>query len=685
MSDWLKGLNPEQARAVMHNYGPLLILAGAGSGKTTVLVARTGRLISETIAPAHQICVLTFTNKAARELKHRVAVRVGPAAKGLWAGTFHSFGLQILRRFHQHLGLSSHFGVMDQSDCQAILRDLLKEVRNASKDRFDLETLLEKVNQRRLGKTPHHGVTDEYDEMAEWLFPRFVAKLKVLGVVDFEGLLLGPLQLFNEKPEILAKIQQEFSQVMVDEFQDTNELQMDLIRKLVLPHHNLSVVGDDDQSIYGWRGAEVRNILNFPHEFANCEVIKLERNYRSTPEILRIANAVIAKNQNRHGKVLRSDKNSNAEVLPEVFFLENEDEEADFVVSEIQHFMRMGFAHRDIAVLFRSNSQGALVESSLRRAQIPYAISGGSSIFDRKEVKDIMSYLQQAVAPNEVSLRRIINVPPRGIGDSTVEKIEQHAHEKKISFLQAFREPQEIDLPEKTQEALMDLNGYFQHFIQRLFARFDEIPNPADPAGGKVSQGPGERLLEMLMELGYKSYVQGSAAHAKSAENKWIVVEIFARVFESFLKKRRYDLPSVKEFLDAMNLRDDLTEEADHEKVQLMTLHASKGLEYPVVILIGVEEDLLPHKTLGLNIDEERRLFYVGVTRAKKHLVMSRCQQRKRHGAVRPMAPSRFMLEIPQGTYREFPLGSRPVTGQAREDLVSSFLAKLNSKNDLQK
>ena len=387
MSYWTQGLNPEQAKAVEHNFGPLLILAGAGSGKTTVLVSRTGRIISERVAKAQEICVLTFTNKAARELKHRVSVKLGAQGQGLWAGTFHSFGLQILRRFHKHAGLSPYFGIVDQSDCNSVIKDLLKDIKNSTKEKFDVDKLLNMINDRRTGTALKVEGEDEYHEMVEMLTPKFNKRLEMLGVVDFEGLLIKPLQLFKEHPDILEKVQNSFSQVMVDEFQDTNRLQMDLIHQLVKSHNNISVVGDDDQSIYGWRGAEVKNILNFPREHKGCEVIKLERNYRSSSEILAVANAAISHNKNRHGKILKPQSAENTGVKPEVFILDREEDECEFVVTEIQHFMRQeACKYQDFAILYRSNTQGGLIESSLRRANIPYTISGGTSKIGRAHV-----------------------------------------------------------------------------------------------------------------------------------------------------------------------------------------------------------------------------------------------------------------------------------------------------------
>lgn len=665
--DWLKGLNPEQQKAVKHNYGPLLILAGAGSGKTTVLVSRTGRMISERVAQASEVCVLTFTNKAARELKHRVKAKLGHAGEGLWAGTFHSFGLQILRRFHKHAGLSPHFGIVDQTDCNAVLKELMKDIKNSGKDKFDVDKILSMINDRRSGMAHTHEGFDEYHEMVEVLAPKFAKRLEHLGVVDFEGLLIKPLQLFKEHPEILEKVQSQFTQVMVDEFQDTNRMQMDLIQQIVKTHNNITVVGDDDQSIYGWRGAEIKNILNFPHEHKKCEVIMLERNYRSSGEILAVANAAISKNKNRHGKVLRAEAAKNTGDLPEVFILEREEDECEFVVSEILHFQREGYKLKDFAVLYRSNTQGGLIEASLRRAGIAYTISGGTSIFDRKEIKDIMAYLKQSFSPNEVSLRRIINVPSRGIGDTTIEKLTEFSQKRRVSFLDACRLWKDAEIPEKTGEAIEDLLGFIEYL-------------PTHILDFNVGSSPGAKLVELFAQLGYKDYVQATAADPASAEKKWVVVEILGRILDSYLGRRAHEVEYIKSFVDSMMLREDHNEEEDQNKVQLMTLHASKGLEFPIVILAGIEEDLLPHKNLGSDIDEERRLFYVGVTRAKSRLVMSRCQQRKKNGVVRPSVPSRFLLEIPTELYKEYPLGARPVSGQAREDLVASFLSKLDTK-----
>ncbi len=663
---WLAGLNPEQMAAVSHNEGPLLILAGAGSGKTTVLVSRTGRLIDERVAQAAQIAVLTFTNKSARELKHRVQAKIGDRAKGLWAGTFHSFGLQLLRKNYKKIGLSAHFGVLDQSDSQALVKELVKNIRNASKDKFDAAKLINLINLLRAGKSLPVGDLVEYHELAEVLTPQYEARLKVLGVTDFEGLILEPLRLFKNHPEVLESVQNQFLQIMVDEFQDTNLEQMKLIRAISEKHQNLTVVGDDDQSIYGWRGAEIANILNFPSDYKNCAVIKLERNYRSTTSILDLGNSVIAKNKKRHGKILKSTKGDQLNDKPEVFVLENEDDEADFVVREIQHLRAQDLKFSDIAVLYRSNTQGGFIESALRRGQIPYSISGGTSIFDRKEAIDWLAYIKQSIWPDEVCLRRIINTPPRGIGDQTLEKLAEYAEKHSQDLETACKNWRETEISEKQGDTIEAFLRWLWVFPQRLLD--DET------LGATIS----ERFEKLVRESGYRDHLAKMSNEGHIFEKKWQVIEIVGRILESYIKKREPALSTLKDFIDAMMLRDDTSDNDDKDQVQLMTFHASKGLEFPAVLLVGIEEDLIPHKRLGSDIDEERRLFYVGITRAQKKLVMTYCQQRKKMGVVKPVFSSRFLREVSENLYTQYEHGARPVSGLARESLVSDFLKKLN-------
>ncbi|MCC2678052.1 MAG: ATP-dependent helicase [Pseudobdellovibrio sp.] len=666
--DWFKDLNPEQCEAVAHNYGPLLILAGAGSGKTTVLVSRTGRMIDENIAPAAKICVLTFTNKAARELKHRVQLKVGPKAKGLWAGTFHSFGLQLLRKNHKRAGLGPHFGILDQGDTNSLIKELLKEVKT-SKEKFDADKIGNLINLIRAGKSLPPGMLEEYHEIATVLAPRYEKKLKTLGVTDFEGLLLEPLRLFHTHPEVLEGVQNHFSQIMVDEFQDTNQEQMKLVHALSAQHKNLTVVGDDDQSIYGWRGAEIKNILDFPHTQENCAVIKLERNYRSLSGILDLGNEVISKNKKRHGKILRSTKTEMPDEKPDVFVLENEDEEADFVVREIRNSRTQNYSFRDVAILYRSNTQGAFIESALRRDQIPYSISGGTSIFDRKEAKDWLAYLKQALAPDEVSLRRVINTPPRGIGETTLDKLTEYSDAKDIGFVEACKQWREAGVAEKTGEAIDNLMKWIWTFPSRLLED--------DSCGKTIS----ERFMFLVRESGYRDFLAQTSPEGAVFEKRWQVIEIVGRIIESFVMKREVAVSTLKDFIDAMMLKDDGDDDNEKNEVQLMTIHASKGLEFPVVILVGVEEDLLPHKRLGGDLDEERRLLYVGITRAQKKLSLTYCRQRKKMGVIKPVFASRFLTDCNKALYNLHEHGSRPVTGEAREQMVSDFLKKLNEKN----
>ncbi|MBX3019588.1 MAG: UvrD-helicase domain-containing protein [Bdellovibrionaceae bacterium] len=660
MSDFRTGLNPEQVKAVEHRDGPLLILAGAGSGKTTVLVNRAGYLIASGV-PAKDLTVLTFTNKAARELKHRVGVKLGKVAKGIWAGTFHSFGLQILRQYHVKAGLPERFGIIDQTDSQAVLKDLMKTLTVAGRDKFDMDKLLTLVNDLRLFGKFKSVVESEYQVVAEALLPKYLKRLNHLGAVDFEGLLLEPLELLKKHPDIQEKVRAKIGYLMVDEFQDTNATQMKLIDAVLGEHRNLCVVGDDDQSIYGFRGAEVSNILNFPKRYAPAEVIRLERNYRSSGQILNLANAVIAKNSNRHGKVLRSEARGKGSQIPELFRYESEEIEAETVARELRKLISEGRKPRDLAVLYRSNSQAAAVEAILRQEQVPYSVSGGTSIFDRKEIKDVLAYLRAALFGTDLSVRRILNTPSRGIGETSFDRLDEYAKEKKVPFMRALQFWQEAGVNENTGAAI-------DGFVQMLHEMPDAI----------LTETPAESLLQFLDQIGYRKAVYDSSTEASSGEKKWNLIGIFARIMERRLLKDGISRGGLSEFIDQMELRDDGSD-SDADEVSLMTFHASKGLEFPVVYLIGVEEDLLPHRTLGQDVDEERRLFYVGITRAQEKLILSYCQARRRYGAPRPVSPSRFLLEIDQKLFEKFEDGVRPWTEGEHEKRIADFLNSLTA------
>jgi DNA helicase-2/ATP-dependent DNA helicase PcrA len=668
---FLENLNPEQRAAVLHVEGPLLILAGAGSGKTTVLVNRTGRLIAVNGVHSTRICVLTFTNKAATELKHRVAARLGARGKGLWAGTFHSFGLQLLRKYYKEAGLPQKFGILDAGDARSLVKELLRDFNLSGKTDFDAEKLLSLMSGWR-ERGQKHATTDfDYDICTEWLLPKYMRKLRLLGVADFDDLIAKPLELIEQHETIRDDLQGAFDYLMVDEFQDTNAMQMRLIQALVESHRNIVVVGDDDQAIYGWRGACVSHILDFPHLYKGCRVVRLERNYRSTPAILEVANSVIQQNTTRHGKILRSEKQDGDAILPEGFVFETEEDEADGIAADILNLNREGYAYKDIAVLYRSNSQGALLEASLRINNIPYSLSGGTAFFDRRETKDLLAYLRCALRPHEVAYRRIINTPLRGIGETSLDKIATLATEQGLSFHDAAVRWREL----KIQPAIGERIDEFHRVLEGLIDKLLKVP---------VGQTIGDRFLEIATEMGYREYVFAQHRDPKAGEKRWMVIEIFSRVLTSFANQGGLNPKMIREFVDAMELRDVIDQNDDQSvsEVQLMTLHACKGLEFPAVYMIGLEEDLIPHKLLGTDISEERRLFYVGLTRAQRRLILSRARQRRRYGRLAPSSPSRFLLEIPAPMIQQYEAGLRPCTEVNRKSMLEDLFRKLDSNRE---
>ena len=664
MSKWLDHLNPEQQAAVSHDHGPLLILAGAGSGKTTVLVSRTGRLISDRLTTADRICVLTFTNKAANELKHRVAKKLGGQAAGkVWAGTFHGFGLQFLKENWQEAGLPRKFGVIDGGDAQAVLKDLLRDHQAYEKEKFAPEKVLAKISILRENGFKEKFLDDTLESvMATVLAPKFVKRLRQLGVVDFEDLILRPLQMMKQSSMLREKMQGRYDFVMVDEFQDTNNTQMGLIHELTASHGNIGVVGDDDQSIYGWRGAQVKNILDFPKRYKDCKVIRLERNYRSSSSIIGLANSVIANNKDRHAKILRPGLSEVGE-KPELFVFDNEEFEVDQVVTELMEFHKKGYRWRDMAVLYRSNSQGGLMEGGMRRMQVPYKLTGGTALFDRKEAKDCLAFIRSSLWPTEVSFRRVINLPPRGVGDKTLEGIE--ALSDKMDFFQKARVWAKSNPDERSAIAILEFFQFLEDLKEQLV----------------TSTLSAEEVLNAeLRRIGYRDMMNHLYRDSNASEKRWISVNIVGRILDGMFERHGRSLATLEKFIDAMELRDPVDNQDDEsDQVQMMTLHACKGLEFPLVFLLGLEEDLLPHARLGQDVDEERRLFYVGVTRAKRHLVMTRVRQRKRYGRPQPIAPSRFLLELDKDLYVEHQQG-RPLEASDREAMVANFLKKLEKK-----
>jgi DNA helicase-2/ATP-dependent DNA helicase PcrA len=657
MNNWCANLNEDQQAAVMHSSGPLLILAGAGAGKTTVLVQRAGRLIDEGLCRDHELCVLTFTNKAARELRTRVSARLGDRAKNLWAGTFHSFGLYLLRKFAGR----SELAILDQSDAKGLVRDIMRDYRAGRTSAFDPDRLLTRLSNFRACralKLPYESQKDDYDDALEWLLPRYEKQLALLSAVDFEGLLIEPIHLLAEDAPTREAIERKFQFFMVDEFQDTNRLQMELLKRLVRSHRNLAVVGDDDQSIYGWRGAHIDNILSFPKLYEDTKVVRLENNYRSQAPILQLANHVIASNTKRFGKKLKATRAPNATEKPELFVYENEEDEAQGVVREIQECFTRGVKPRDIAVLYRSNGQSQWIEAELKRARIAHTVSGGTAFFDRKEAKDVLAYCRAAVSMNALAFRRIINLPPRGIGERTLELLNAWSKSTGATFCKALSHWATAGVDREAGARIENFLKIIQNWSQQL----------------SESQSVSATIANFMTAIGYKDYLTKHSRDAHEAQKRWNAVVTTGDILGKFLPHARPTKGQIRETLDLLELRDMGDDEKEKQSVQLMTLHACKGLEFPVVFIIGVEEDLLPHKTLGGDVAEERRLFYVGITRAEKKLMISHTRRRLRYGKLIDVAPSRFLANLPRELLTAHE-GARPVTEDERKRLLSAFLS----------
>lgn len=664
-SHWLKNLNPEQREAVAHDTGPLLILAGAGSGKTTVLVSRAGRLIDEKVVDPARLCVLTFTNKAARELKSRVAAKLGDKGSELWAGTFHSFGLQLLRKHARSARLNPHFSILDPKDTSGMVKELMSDFKHDEKDAFDANLLMAQISEWRERGQTEATKEEPYEEAVEWLLPRYLKRLEHLGAVDFDSLILLPWELMKSDPKLADEVRRDYDQIMVDEFQDTNTMQMRLVKILAEPHRNLAVVGDDDQSIYGWRGANIQNILNFPQLYTGCKVIRLERNYRSTPRILNLANTIIEANPQRHKKVLRPRDGIPDGEMPQVYVAQDENHEAEFLTGEVQSFKARGYRLKDIALLYRSNSIGAFIEAELRKNHIPYEMSGGTAFFDRKETRDVLAYLRCAVRPSDVPLRRILNTPNRGIGEKTFDRLNNITFDHEQPLLKVCRHWAQWSIDPKAG-----------HSMDRLFQVLGELKKQLiEPS----SLSAGTRLIQLLEEIGYRGHLERHSKDAMTAGRRWKYVAILGEVLDRYVERGGRTLKTFLEFLDGMELRDNPdTKDEKEDALQLLTLHACKGLEFPVVFLVGIEEELLPHRTLGTDVAEERRLFYVGVTRAKEHLILTRASKRRRFGKWQDTVPSRFLMEIPKGYYANHS-GPRPVTQERRRALIDDLYKKLDA------
>jgi len=640
----LNDLNPVQQKAVLETEGPLLVFAGAGSGKTRVLTYRIAYLIQEKRVPPWNIFAVTFTNKAADEMRERVERLLGGSARGAWISTFHSACARILRRHIDHLGFQRNFVIYDEQDQERHLKAVMRELDLDSKTYHprSLQSAIEQL--KREGITPDQYQPSPFNVFQKRLaqvYQRYQEDLRRNNALDFEDLLAFVVVLFKRFPEVLASYQDLCRYVMVDEFQDTNLIQYHLIKQIGQRHRNIFVVGDDDQSIYRWRGADVGNILNFEKDFPDANVIALEQNYRSTQHILQAANHVVLQNRFRKEKTLWTE-NPKGDLLT-LYVAEDEKDEARYVCRKVIELCRLsdtprtisgggGKRLRDIAVFYRVNAQSRAVEDELVRNQIPYTVVGGMKFYERKEVKDVLAYLKVIANPADaVSLRRIINVPARGIGEKTIEKIETYSREKGLPLYAGLMQALTEDWLSSGARSKISA---FVHVMEELRKDAQTIP-------------AGQLTLTLLSRTGYLERLreEGTDDAISRAEN----IEELVNVIMEFEKEEKE--ASLGTFLDKVSLVSDIDLYEDKgNRISLMTLHCAKGLEFPVVFIVGMEEGLLPHARRGEEIEdmeEERRLCYVGITRAREKLFLTRAERRTTFGVGRANLASRFLDELP--------------------------------------
>ncbi|MDR3198952.1 MAG: UvrD-helicase domain-containing protein [Planctomycetaceae bacterium] len=652
-------LNTAQSNAVEILNGPLLVLAGAGTGKTRVVTYRIARLIRNGIRP-NRILAVTFTNKAAKEMQNRIAELLPHHNRKEGkpeTSTFHSLCVRILRRHIARLGYPQQFAIYDRGDQESIARQVLKEIKVSDAAMRPGEMLAKISFWKSLGLDPQKAVKkiqSAKDYLALRAYERYQNTLLTVGAVDFDDLLLVTESLFQTFPEILAEESKRFDHLLVDEYQDTNMSQYRIIKGLALPHRNLCVVGDDDQAIYGWRGADVKHILSFQRDWPDAKIIRLEENYRSTKQIIHWANRLIVFNQHRHGKKLISPVSGEP---PNIIQCKDGETEAKIVVSKIKERLTAAQCQpRDIAVLFRTNEQPRAFEMELRNAKIPYVLIGGQSFFDRKEVRDILSYLKVVNHPkDDISLLRILNTPPRGIGTTTIQKLTATAALQKIPLWDLLGTGIETtaDLQGKTSEALHSFRALIEEQQKNLRRDFTV-----------------QNLKNFLSVIDYEREINRQYQNPNERSDRWDSVgEVFNAAAEYINDAEK---PELREFLDNTSLAgsdfgSEKKKKLNQNVVVLMTLHAAKGLEFPEVFMVGMEEGILPHHRSVrdddmLAVDEERRLCYVGLTRAKQRLTLTLALQRMKWGKIRPTVPSRFLYEITGQT--ENPNYSRAIAGE---------------------
>ncbi|WP_443630666.1 DNA helicase Rep [Candidatus Njordibacter sp. Uisw_056] len=634
-------LNPRQQEALEAITGPVLVLAGAGSGKTSVITQKIAYLIAECGLKGHQIIALTFTNKSAREMKERVGnLMTGKEGRGLTVSTFHNLGLNIIRKEVNALGYKPGFSIFDSQDVLALLKDLTHKEFEAAEDACEpIQHLISNWKNDLISPArAMAGANGPEQALAARVYESYQKTLKLYNGVDFDDLILQPVELFKARPDILEKWQNKVRYLLVDEYQDTNSSQYLLVKQLVGHRSNFTVVGDDDQSIYAWRGARPENLAELQADFPSLKVVKLEQNYRSTGRILKVANQLIANNPHEFSKALWSDKAFGDPVR--VISCRNEDAEAERIATEILQFQLQNEAEfRDFAILYRSNHQARLMELKLQSYKVPYKMSGGQSFFSRTEVKDIMAYLKILLNPaDDNAFLRIVNTPRREIGAATLEKLVNYANQRGESLI---RSCQEIGLEQFISGAALtrvkEFGGWIEHLSQKS-QREDPIAS----------------VRQMVRDMEYQDWLLQTSSGPPMAEKRMANVETLISSLQTSLEKAvekndSADMGDAVARLVLMDLLERQEEEDETDRVQMMTLHSAKGLEFPHVFLMGMEEELLPHRNAvdEGNVEEERRLAYVGITRAKRTLAITLARKRKQYGELIECSPSRFLDELP--------------------------------------
>ncbi|PCJ34264.1 MAG: DNA helicase Rep [Cellvibrionales bacterium] len=669
-------LNPQQQKAVHYIDGPLLVLAGAGSGKTSVITRKIAYLIEKCGVAGRNIAAVTFTNKAAREMKARVGTLVkGRAARGLTISTFHNLGLNIIRRELVHLGYKNGFSIFDSEDSRTLIKELMITKTEIDPDLINIaqQQISKWKNELQSPQQAMSHAESDGEQALGLLYERYQQALKAYNAVDFDDLILLPVQLFRDHPEVLGKWQQRIQYLLVDEYQDTNMAQYELVKMLVGDRQALTVVGDDDQSIYAWRGARPENLEQLQVDFPHLEVVKLEQNYRSTARILRAANTLIANNPHAFEKALWSDLGFGDPIR--IIRCGDEEAEMERVVNDIiENHMRRGCFYRDFAVLYRGNYQARLLEIKLQSQTIPYHLSGGTSFYARTEIKDIMAYLRLLANPDDNNaLLRVINTPRRQIGPTTLEKLGTYANRREISLLAAI---DEIGLQSEITGQHLEKLQRFKHWMEKIAERCER-------------DDPIKAVREMINDIDYESWLHQNASSGSVAEKRMKNVEFLVTQLERAIASEMEDPDCenpVQNAISRLILRDQLDrqeEESADDKVQLMTLHAAKGLEFPHVYLIGMEEEILPHRSSieQDTVEEERRLAYVGITRARQTLTMTLASRRKQYGEISKTEPSRFLAELPaddierEGFGEELPPEVKKQKGQQSLNALKDMLA----------